>query len=125
MPKRIYAFTLIELIITVAIVLILAGFALVKYSNVIEKARSAEAYAVLADIAAAENGYYVEYNTYTNVWANLDRYSSAPVSQNFDFSSALSSLGSGYVQATHVIGTLDYYMCIKGGGKGTTAPSCP
>jgi uncharacterized protein (TIGR02588 family) len=125
MPKRIYAFTLVELVVTVVIVMILAGFALVKYSNIREKARSAEAYAVLADIAAAENGYYVEYNTYTTVWANLDRYTAAPVSQNFNFSSALSSVGSGYVRAVHTTGTYDYYMCIKGGGKGTTPPSCP
>jgi len=125
MPRKICAFTLVELVVAVVIVMILAGFALVKYSDITEKARSAEAYAVLADIAAAENGYYVEYNTYTNIWANLDRNSSVPVSQNFNYSSALSSLGSGYVRAIRVTGKFDYYMCIKGGGRGTTAPSCP
>ena len=117
---------MIELIIVATILLILGSIALVKYSNVTEKARSAEAYAVLADIAAAESAYYVEYNGYTNNWANLDRYSAAPVSQNFNFSITYAP-GSRYVNAVPISGrgTVSYYMCINGGGRGTTPPSCP
>ena len=126
MFKRALGFTLVELMIVVAILLILARIALIKYSAAIEKARSAEAYAVLSDIAASESGYYTENNAYTSTWANLDRYDSAPVSNNFSFSSALSAVSSGYVQATATVGTVNYYMCISGGNRTAgSAPSCP
>jgi prepilin-type N-terminal cleavage/methylation domain-containing protein len=116
MPKRICAFTLVELVVTVVIVSVLAGFALVKYSNVREKALSAEAYAVLADIVAAENGYYVEYGNYTTTWANLDRYSAAPTSGSFNY-----SLGATYGRATSTKGGKNYCMGFSGGG----AITCP
>lgn len=121
-------FTLIELIIVVSIILILSSVGLIKYSGMSEKARSAEAYAVLSDIAAAENAYYAENNKYTATWTDLDRYSAAPASQNFDFTAALDFTASGYVKATHITGkgNVDYYMCIQGGNHGITVPSsCP
>ena len=127
MLKKTSAFTLIELMIVVAILLILASFALVKYYAALEKARSAEAYAVLSDIAAAESGYYTENDVYTATWANLDRYDAAPTSTNFDFSTALNNLaGSGYVQAIGTVGMVNYYMCVTGGKRSAgSAPSCP
>lgn len=122
------AFTLIELIIVAIIVTILASVAIVQYKNVIEKSRSAEAYAVLADIAASESAYYSEYNAYTATWANLDRFDAAPSGQNFSFSTALDNVvASGYVKAIFIPGkgTTSYYMCVNGGTKGTSPPSCP
>ena len=128
MLKRDPAFTLMELMIVVAVVLILASIALVRYFSSVEKARSAEAYAVLADIAAAESGYYLEKDAYTTTWSDLDRYDSAPASTNFNFSTALANVSSGYVQAmaNASAGTVNYYICITGGKKSSgTAPSCP
>ncbi|MDD2680096.1 MAG: prepilin-type N-terminal cleavage/methylation domain-containing protein [Candidatus Omnitrophica bacterium] len=129
MQKNPSAFTLIELIIVVAIVLILASVALVRYYAAIEKARSAEAYSVLSDLVAAESGYYAENDAYTTTWSDLDRYDSAPSSNNFDFSTALDNAASSeYVQAVAKAGagTVDYYMCISGGNKSAgEAPSCP
>lgn len=115
MTRKIPGFTLIELIIVVVLVLILGSVALVRYSSMIEKARSAEAYAVLADIAASENGYYVEYNAYTSTWANLDRYTSAPVSENFTF-----TLASNYAMAASTKGGNNYCMSFNG-----TKMTCP
>ncbi|MFA4989505.1 MAG: prepilin-type N-terminal cleavage/methylation domain-containing protein [Candidatus Omnitrophota bacterium] len=126
MLKRRAAFTLIELMVVVAIVVILARIALVQYYGALEKARSAEAYSVLADIASAETGYYTEYDAYTTTWSNLDRYNSAPPSSNFNFATALSNVASGYVQAIATTGTVDYYMCVSGGKKSAgSAPTCP
>jgi type IV pilus assembly protein PilE len=126
MLKRSPAFTLIELIIVVAILLILALVAITKYSSAVEKGRSAEAYAVLSDIAASESGYYAENSVYTTTWSDLDRYESEPSSTNFSFSAALSNVSSGYVQAAATAGTIDYYMCITGGKRSSgAAPSCP
>ncbi|MDO8662296.1 MAG: prepilin-type N-terminal cleavage/methylation domain-containing protein [Candidatus Omnitrophota bacterium] len=121
-------FTLIELIIVVAIVLALSSIAIVKYGNITEKARSAEAYAVLADIAASEVSYSIEHNdAYTGTWSDLDRYNAAPASENFTFFLA-DAVSSGYVNAAHITGrgTVDYYMCIRGGERGTIVPTnCP
>jgi len=126
MLKRSPAFTLIELVIVVAILFILVGAALVNYSSAIEKGRSAEAYAVLSDIASAESGYYAENSVYTTTWSDLDRYDSEPSSRNFSFSTALNNVNSGYVQAVATVGTINYYMCITGGNRssGPSAPAC-
>lgn len=102
-------FTLVELIIVVIIIAILATVALVQYGPVIEKARSAEAYAVLSDIAAAESGYYVENNAYTVTWSDLDRYSAAPVSNDFTY-----SLAATYGKATSTKGSNNYCMDFSG-----------
>ena len=117
------AFTFLELLIVMTLVGILAAIALTRYRSVVETARSAEAYAVLAEIASAESGYYVENNTYTFTWSYLDRYNSAPSSDSFTY-----TLDSGYYgQATPKSGkgTKTYYMCFNGTNRGTAAPSCP
>jgi len=120
-------FTVIELVIVVVILSILAAVGLVQYSNVTEKARSAEAYAVLADIAAAETSYYLENNAYVtgtgNNWASLDRYSSEPLSDNFTFT--LDPAHYGKAAPKPGKGTNTYYMCFNGTNKGTSAPTCP
>ncbi len=122
-----YGFTLTELVIIMAIVIILGSMAITKYSGNIEKGRSAEAYAVLADIAAAQTTYYVEYGAYTTTWSLLDRFGNLPASDNFDFTQEDANLNSGYVKALHKTGkgAVDYYMCMAGGKKGTSALTCP
>lgn len=110
-----YAFTLIELIIVVAVLLSLAAVALIKFNAVGERAMRAEAYAVLSDIAAAESGYYVEYNAYTATWANLDRYSSAPLSDNFTY-----TLESNYAKAASKKSSNNYCLSFSG-----TKMACP
>ena len=107
--RSLAGFTLVELIIVVAIILILSVIALVKYTNVIEKTHSAEAYAVLSDIAAAENAYNGEYSAFTTTWASLDRYSSAPLSANFTY-----TLEATYGKAASKIGGSDYCLYFNG-----------
>ncbi len=126
MLRRPPAFTLVELMTVAVIVSILAMTALVRYYGSLEKARSAEAYTVLADIAASESYYYLANDKYTTTWTDLDRYTAAPSSQNFNFSTALSNVASGYVQAVATKGTVNYYICIVGGKKSSgSAPTCP
>jgi len=118
------AFTLIELIIVVAILLILSTIGLVQYSNVTEKARSAEAYAVLADITTSENSYYAENNNvYTVDFTKLDRYDSAPLSQNFIFSIVGTNDGAYALATKQGSAQNSYAMCLKSAKKCSDA-SC-
>lgn len=117
------AFTLVELLIVIVIIGILAVAAMMKYGSVAESAHSAEAYSVLAEIAHSESGFYTENNTFTLNWSDLDRFDSAPSSDNFTY-----TLNGGYYgKATPRSGkgNISYYMCFNGTGKGTDVPSCP
>ncbi len=58
------AFTLIELMVTVAIVGILAGIALPSYQDSVRKSRRADAKAALLGLANAMERHLTEFNTY-------------------------------------------------------------
>jgi len=128
--KKLSAFTLIELMIAVVIIGILATLAVAKYGPVSEKAYSAEAYSVLAQIASAENSYIAEFNVYTSDITRLDIGSSTTtgtnLSTNFNYTVNVSS---GYARADRTKtnrATQNYYMCLNGGKRSAgTVPSCP
>ncbi|MGH8508937.1 MAG: type IV pilin protein [Gammaproteobacteria bacterium] len=58
-------FTLIELMITVAVVAILAGIAYPSYQDFVQRSRRQEAKAALADAAARQEKFYLNNKTYT------------------------------------------------------------
>ena len=64
--KKTAGFTLMELMITVAIVSILASIAYPSYRDSINKSRRADAKAALSSAAQALERYYTEKNTYLN-----------------------------------------------------------
>jgi prepilin-type N-terminal cleavage/methylation domain-containing protein len=122
-----YGFTLVELLIVIAIVGILAAIALVRYGATQESAKSAEAFSVLSEIVSAEKRYAMENNgNYTSTISNLDSFSADPTSNNFTFSVDTSNK---YAKAAKIAGMAqnDYYMCIESGKTSTTgsAPTCP
>jgi type IV pilus assembly protein PilE len=120
--------TLIELILIVLIVIILSSVALVKYGPISEKAYSAEAYSVLAQIASAENVYKLENTSYTSNMDNLDIDDPNDTSQNFTYTVPVTGAGA-YALATPKTGSSaknTYCMCLQGGLQSTTCPpSCP
>lgn len=59
-------FTLIELMITVAVVAILAATAVASYQSSIRKSRRQDAKSALLDLAAREERYYTLNNAYSN-----------------------------------------------------------
>lgn len=63
--KKARGFTLIELMITVAIVAILAAIAYPSFQNSIRKSRRTEAKTALENVAAEQERYYYRNNAYT------------------------------------------------------------
>ncbi|MHB8473209.1 MAG: type IV pilin protein [Gammaproteobacteria bacterium] len=63
--RNLQGFTLIELMIAVAIVGILAAIAYPSYQNSVTKSRRAEGKSLLLDAAAREERYFAQYNNYT------------------------------------------------------------
>ena len=76
---KLRGFSLIELMITVAIVALLAAIALPSYSNYVRKAKRMDAKIALLDMASRQERFFSTNNTYTNVAANLG-YSALPAS---------------------------------------------
>src|SRR5882672_6473627 len=72
-------FSLIELMVAVAIVALLTGIAVASYTFQIAKSRRADAKSALLDLAARQERFFTTNNTYTNVAANLG-YAALPAS---------------------------------------------
>lgn len=62
-----YGFSLIELMVVVAIMAFLAMIAIPNFSRFLAKAKRAEAYMNLSSIYAAEKAYYAEHGTYSDL----------------------------------------------------------
>jgi prepilin-type N-terminal cleavage/methylation domain-containing protein len=67
--RREGGFTLIELMITVAIIGVLAAIAIPAFLNYQNRSRRSEAFSNLAAIAKLEQSYFAEYNSYVDVAA--------------------------------------------------------
>jgi type IV pilus assembly protein PilE len=72
-PRRasVSGFTLVELLVVVAIVAIVARFAIPAYTASIYKAHRSDAKTALLDLAAREERYFTQYNTYSSTASAL------------------------------------------------------
>ena len=95
-PGSAPGFTLIELMITVAIVAIIAAIAVPMYGEQMKKTRRADAYACLMDGSQHQEDFFYQNNTYTTNLANLG-LGAAPVScgeGNYTLSAATGASGN-------------------------------
>ena len=75
-------FTLIELMVVVAIIAFLASIAIPRYFNYFVKAKQAEVAMILASLHPAELSYYAEHGTYST---NLNEIGFKPENNNYTY----------------------------------------
>lgn len=89
-------FTLIELMVAVAVVGILAAIAYPSYSSSVMKSRRTDAKAKLLEVAQRQERFYTERNTYTTTLADLGYPSGTLKSDNGHYTiTAAASGGAG------------------------------
>ncbi len=86
-------FTLLELLIVVIIVGILAAVAIPQFTNATDKAREAEARAIIDSVLTAETAYYQERGTFTTVLSELIT-GTLPTMKNWTNTALLQSAGT-------------------------------
>ncbi len=101
-PNYTNGFTLIELMITIAIIAVIAGIAMPMYTGYIETARMTEADNNLAAIRLAEAEYFLENNKY------FDGADTATISSNSDNLWNVAKGSDGY--------NFDYVVTLSAGG---------
>lgn len=95
-------FTLIELMITVAIVGILAAIAFPSYQNQILKSHRTDGKTKLLEVAQRQERYYTDNNTYaTNL--TLLGYSSSPANSDNGYYSISAAAGSSGIASSYVL----------------------
>lgn len=78
MIKKGHGFTLIELMVVVAIILFLAMLTIPKFTKHAAKSKRAEAYVNLGSLYAAQKAYFIENGKYTNKLSGPDSLNWAP-----------------------------------------------
>jgi type IV pilus assembly protein PilE len=93
-------FTLVELMVTVAIVAILATIAATSYTSQVQKSRRTDARSALMDLAGREEKLFSTTNAYTNSLAALGYSSGTLGSGSGDYTVTVSSPDAGQPGAT-------------------------
>jgi type IV pilus assembly protein PilE len=112
-----FGFTLIELMITVAIVTILATIAVTSYTSQVQKSRRTEAKSALLDLAGREERLFSTTNTYSADEAFLGYATVSTPMTNMNF-------GNGYYQLTAVATATTYTLTANPVGSQAGDAAC-
>ena len=119
------AYTMIELMIVVAIIAFLATISVPTLSRFLAKAKRAEAYMNLSSIYAAQKAYWAEHGTYTDVlfgengagW-KPEGYRGGGAGENFYYTYGFSSGGEGRGHFTGKLNTSSGHLGKSGANQG-------
>jgi len=119
-------FTLIELMVTVAIVAILAAVALPSYSDYVTRGKLTEATSTLADLRVKLEQYYQDQRTYAGA-CTAGTVAPLPTGEYFDFTCPTLSATAFTIQATGKAGSsvasFTYTLDQSNSRKTTAVPS--
>ena len=97
-------FTLIELMIVIAIIGVLAAIAIPNFLNYQCKAKQAEAKANLGSIATCEEGYMVEHDTYSTVLNDIGFATKGTTRYTYSITAATATTFTGQATAAKLKG---------------------
>ena len=128
-PKT-QGFTLIEMLITVAIIGILAGIAVPSFSSYMKRARTSEAYTFIGEIRQRQEAYRAEFNQYCSAPAAATMLpaggaatpAGAPDSQLRGWPSPA---GTWDLLGARPDGAVRFRYAVEAGGPGTGNPNPP
>lgn len=111
LKKKGEGFTLIELMVVVALIAVLGAIAYPNYNSYMKKSRRADAKVVLAKVADRQERYYIQNNSYTDDGTDL----------GFDSASAFDSDESYYTVTISALGSLRSGWTATASGQGPQA----
>ena len=123
MRNKFKGFTLVELLIVVAIVGILVSIALPAYSDYVLRGKLAEAYAQLATLRIRMEQYYQDNRTYGDPNCSIPNIAAGSQVKYFNYTCASSSSGQAFVfTATGIatVGTSGFVFTVDDAGTKTT-----
>jgi type IV pilus assembly protein PilE len=92
-PRRAAGFTLVELMVTIAIGAVLLAIAIPSYQSQIRKSRRSEARNAVLELASREERYYSIYNLYSQLPSDLGYADPAATGTTW---ASVGAIGSGY-----------------------------
>lgn len=95
--------TLLELMIVLVIVGILATVAFPSYKAYVDRAKRAEAKALLMEAAARMERYFFDNNQYTTTATNLGYGSASPQSAEGNYSLSIAAGGTGSINTSYAL----------------------
>jgi prepilin-type N-terminal cleavage/methylation domain-containing protein len=116
-------FTLIELMIVIAIIGILAAIAIPQFTNYKRRAANSASMSDLKNMATAQEVYHTDNNTYTSTVANLSDAGYKGASKNVTVAITGANSTTFSATASHAGGTKTYTVSGPGGSITPNSPS--